>query len=221
MATTSTGGQLVNGWDQAKAAQMSEAEKLLYRSNLLGSDKRITNYGGGNTSAKVAERDPLTGEDVEVLWVKGSGGDVGSIKMDGFATLYMDKLRALKGLYRGVEFEDEMVGLLPHCTFNLNPRAASIDTPLHAYVPHRHVDHMHPDAIIAIAASANSKELTQEIFGSKIGWLPWKRPGFELGLWLEDFCAKNPDAIGVVLESHGLFTWADDARVCYDRTIDM
>jgi rhamnulose-1-phosphate aldolase/alcohol dehydrogenase len=144
---------------------------------------------------------------------------VGSIKMDGFSTLYMDKLRALKGIYRGVAFEDEMVGYLPHCTFNLNPRAASIDTPLHAYVPKKHVDHMHPDAIIAIAASANSRELTQQIFGAEIGWLPWKRPGYELGLWLEDFCVKNPDAKGVVLESHGLFTWDDDARACYDLTL--
>ncbi|MCU0803382.1 MAG: bifunctional rhamnulose-1-phosphate aldolase/short-chain dehydrogenase, partial [Rhodobacteraceae bacterium] len=148
-----------------------------------------------------------------------SGGDVGSIKMDGFATLYMDKLRALKGIYRGVAFEDEMVGYLPHCTFNLNPRAASIDTPLHAYVPRKHVDHMHPDAIIAIAASANSRELTQQIFGAEIGWLPWKRPGYELGLWLEKFCVDNPDAKGVVLESHGLFTWDDDAQACYDLTL--
>jgi rhamnulose-1-phosphate aldolase/alcohol dehydrogenase len=210
---------LVNLWDAAKSAGMSEPEKLLYRSNLLGSDKRITNYGGGNTSAKVMQADPLTGQMVEVMWVKGSGGDVGSIKMDGFATLYMDKLRALKGIYRGVAFEDEMVGYLPHCTFNLNPRAASIDTPLHAYVPKKHVDHMHPDAIIAIAASANSRELTQQIFGNEIGWLPWKRPGYELGLWLEDFCQKNPDAKGVVLESHGLFTWDDDARTCYDLTL--
>ncbi|WP_425102179.1 bifunctional rhamnulose-1-phosphate aldolase/short-chain dehydrogenase [Tropicibacter sp. S64] len=212
---------LQNKWDEAKAAGMSESDKLLYRSNLLGSDKRITNYGGGNTSAKVMERDPLTGEEVEVLWVKGSGGDVGSIKMDGFATLYMDKLRALKGIYRGVEYEDEMVGLLPHCTWNLNPRAASIDTPLHAYVPKKHVDHMHPDAIIAIAASKNSKELTQEIFGDAIGWLPWKRPGYELGLWLEKFCLENPEAKGVVLESHGLFTWDDDARACYDLTVQV
>jgi len=200
---------------------MSEPEKLLYRSNLLGSDKRITNYGGGNTSAKVTETDPLTGAPVEVLWVKGSGGDVGSIKMDGFATLYMDKLNALKGKYRGVEFEDEMVGYLPHCTFNLNPRAASIDTPLHAYVPKKHVDHMHPDAIIAIAAAKNSRALTQEIFGAEIGWLPWKRPGYELGLWLEEFCEKNPNAKGVVLESHGLFTWADDAKDCYELTLEI
>lgn len=217
--TTPATARLTNLWDDARAGAMTEAEKLLYRSNLLGSDKRITNYGGGNTSAKVTERDPLTGQPVEVLWVKGSGGDVGSIKMDGFATLYMEKLRALKGVYRGVAFEDEMVGYLPHCTFNLNPRAASIDTPLHAYVPRRHVDHMHPDAIIAIAASANSRELTERIFGKDIGWLPWKRPGYELGLWLERFCLDNPDAKGVVLESHGLFTWDDDARACYDLTL--
>ncbi len=219
MLKTAENQRLVNSWDDARAHGMSESEKLLYRSNLLGSDKRITNYGGGNTSAKVQEIDPLTGEAVEVLWVKGSGGDVGSIRMDGFATLYMDKLRALKDIYRGVEFEDEMVGLLPHCTFNLNPRAASIDTPLHAYVPKRHVDHMHPDAIIAIAASKNSKDLTRKIFGDGIGWLPWKRPGYELGLWLEDFCLKNPDARGVVLESHGLFTWAEDAKDCYELTL--
>ncbi|MCG6904057.1 MAG: bifunctional rhamnulose-1-phosphate aldolase/short-chain dehydrogenase [Rhodobacter sp.] len=213
--------RLENAWDTKAANGMSESELLLYRSNLLGSDKRITNYGGGNTSAKVIETDPLTGEKTEVLWVKGSGGDVGSIRMDGFATLYMDKLRALKGKYRGVEFEDEMVGYLPHCTFNLNPRAASIDTPLHAYVPRRHVDHMHPDAIIAIAASKNSRDLTQEIFGDAIGWLPWKKPGYELGLWLEKYCLDHPDAKGVVLESHGLFTWADDARECYDLTLEI
>lgn len=212
---------LANKWEPAKASQMNEAEKLLYRSNLLGSDKRITNYGGGNTSAKVIETDPLNGKNVEILWVKGSGGDVGSIKMDGFATLYMDKLRSLKELYRGVEFEDEMVGYLPHCTFALNPRAASIDTPLHAYVPKKHVDHMHPDAIIAIAASKNSKELTNQIFGDKIGWLPWKKPGYELGLWLEKFCLENPDAKGVVLESHGLFTWHDDAYECYKLTLEV
>ncbi|WP_417719713.1 bifunctional rhamnulose-1-phosphate aldolase/short-chain dehydrogenase [Salipiger sp.] len=213
--------RLGNLWDAERAAEMSEPGKLLYRSNLLGSDKRITNYGGGNTSAKVMQADPLTGETVEVLWVKGSGGDVGSMKLDGFSTLYMDKLRALKGLYRGPEHEDEMVGYLPHCTFDLNPRAASIDTPLHAYVPRAHVDHMHADAIIAIAASENSRELTQEIFGDSIGWLPWKRPGYELGLWLENFCLENPEARGVVLESHGLFTWGDTAEECYACTLDV
>jgi rhamnulose-1-phosphate aldolase/alcohol dehydrogenase len=211
--------RLANLWDDEKAAKLSEPERLVYRSNTLGSDKRVTNYGGGNTSSKIRQKDPLTGEEVDVLWVKGSGGDSASIKLDGFATLYMDKLNALKGLYRGVEHEDEMVGYLPHCTFNLNPRAASIDTPLHAYVPHAHVDHMHPDAIIAIAAAKNSKELTKEIFGDAIGWLPWKRPGFELGLWLEKFCKENPDAKGVILESHGLFTWGDTQKECYETTI--
>lgn len=221
MATTSAGNRLENLWDDAKAASMSESEKLLYRSNLLGSDKRVTNYGGGNTSAKVMETDPLSGETVEVLWVKGSGGDIGSMKMDGFSTLYMDKLRALKGKYRGVAFEDEMVGYLPFCTFNLNPRAASIDTPLHAYVPKKHVDHVHSDAIIAIAASVNSKELTAEIFGDDIGWLPWKKPGYELGLWLEKLATENPGMRGAVLESHGLFTWADDAKDCYLTTLEI
>jgi rhamnulose-1-phosphate aldolase/alcohol dehydrogenase len=211
--------RLADLWDDAKAAAMTEPERLVYRSNLLGSDKRITNYGGGNTSSKIMEKDPLSGEMVEVLWVKGSGGDVGSIRLDGFSTLYMDKLRALKGLYRGLAHEDEMVGYLPHATFNLNPRAASIDTPLHAYVPHPFVDHMHPDAIIAIAASSDSKALTHEIFGDEIGWLPWKRPGFELGLWLGKFCDEHPEARGVILESHGLFTWADTPKECYRLTI--
>ncbi|UUP18105.1 bifunctional rhamnulose-1-phosphate aldolase/short-chain dehydrogenase [Nitratireductor thuwali] len=221
MLDTRGGTRLANLWDEAKAQSMSEPERLLYRSNLLGSDKRITNYGGGNTSAKAMERDPLTGDEVEVLWVKGSGGDVGTIGMDGFATLYIDKLQALKGLYRGVEHEDEMVGYLPHCTFNLNPRAASIDTPLHAFVPKKHVDHMHPDAVIAIAAAKDSRELTRKIYGGEIGWLPWKRPGFELGLWLEKFCRDNPGARGVVLESHGLFTWGDTARECYETTVEI
>jgi rhamnulose-1-phosphate aldolase/alcohol dehydrogenase len=219
MTATAAAPRLNPVWDRAKSTGMSESQKLLYRSNLLGSDKRITNYGGGNTSAKVMEKDPLTGQMVEVLWVKGSGGDVGSIKMDGFATLYMEKLQALKGIYRGVEFEDEMVGYLPHCTFNLNTRAASIDTPLHGFVPKKHVDHMHPDAIIAIAASKNSRELTKRIFGDEIGWLPWKKPGFELGLWLGKFCEENPNAKGVVLESHGLFTWDDDAEACFHLTL--
>jgi rhamnulose-1-phosphate aldolase/alcohol dehydrogenase len=221
MTLTLAANRLENLWDDARASGMSESEKLLYRSNLLGSDKRVTNYGGGNTSAKVMETDPLSGEQVEVLWVKGSGGDIGSMKMDGFSTLYMDKLRALKGKYRGVAFEDEMVGYLPHCTFALNPRAASIDTPLHAYVPRKHVDHVHSDAIIAIAASVNSRELTAEIFSDEIGWLPWKKPGYELGLWLEKFATENPQARGCVLESHGLFTWADDARDCYLTTLDI
>ena len=221
MTTAPAANRLENLWDDARAASMTEAEKLLYRSNLLGSDKRVTNYGGGNTSAKVMEKDPLTGQMAEVLWVKGSGGDIGSMKMDGFSSLYMDKLHALKGMYRGLAFEDEMVGYLPHCTFNLNPRAASIDTPLHAYVPRKHVDHVHSDAIIAIAASVNSKQLTAEIFGAEIGWLPWKKPGYELGLWLEKLAVENPQMRGAVLESHGLFTWADDAKDCYLTTLEI
>lgn len=221
MTTTEPRGMLENLWDSARAGGMTEPERLLYRSNLLGSDKRITNYGGGNTSAKVIESDPISGESVEVLWVKGSGGDVGTIKMDGFSTLYMEKLQSLKQQYRGVEFEDEMVAFLPHCTFNLNPRAASIDTPLHAYVPQKHVDHMHPDAVIAIAAAKDGETLTREIYGSDIGWLPWKRPGYELGLWLEKFCLDNPQAKGVVLGGHGLFTWADTAQECYALTLDV
>lgn len=212
---------LDNRWDDQKAATLDEPGKLLYRSNLLGADKRITNYGGGNTSAKVSETDPLTGKPVEVLWVKGSGGDVGTIKLDGFATLYMEKLESLKSIYKGVADEDRMVGFLPHCTFNLNSRAASIDTPLHGFVPFRHVDHMHPDAIIAIAASKNSRELTKEVFGDEIGWLPWRRPGFQLGLDLGAYAAAHPNSKGVVLESHGLFTWADDAKECYELTLDI
>ncbi|HSA82973.1 MAG TPA: bifunctional rhamnulose-1-phosphate aldolase/short-chain dehydrogenase [Geminicoccaceae bacterium] len=206
-------------WDDAVARGKSEPELLLYRSHLLGADKRITNYGGGNTSAKVMARDPLTGEDTLVLWVKGSGGDVGSIALDGFATLYMDKLEGLKGLYRGVEREDEMVGYLPHCTFGLNPRAASIDTPLHAYLPYRHVDHIHPDAVIAIAAAARSQQLTAEIYGDEIGWLAWQRPGYDLGLKLEALARAKPQYAGVVLGGHGLFTWADDAKTCYETTL--
>ncbi len=216
---TGTSRLLESRWDDAYARTLDEPGKLLYRSNLLGADKRITNYGGGNTSAKVLETDPLTGEKVRVMWVKGSGGDVGTIKLDGFATLYLDKLEALKGIYKGVQDEDRMVGFLPHCTFNLNPRAASIDTPLHGFVPYDHVDHVHPDAIIAIAASKNSKELTQQIFGDDIGWLPWRRPGFQLGLDLEAFVKANPKAKGVVLESHGLFTWDNDAKACYELTL--
>ena len=206
-------------WDGIHAARLSAPDLLLYRSNLLGADKRITNYGGGNTSAKLPMTDPLTGETVEVLWVKGSGGDLGSMKLDGFATLYMDKLLGLQKIYRGVAQEDAMVALFAHCTFNLNPRPPSIDTPLHGFVPYRHVDHMHPDAIIAIAASADSRAITREIFGDEIGWLPWKRPGFELGLWLQRFCADNPHAKGVVLDAHGLFTWADTQQDCYETTL--
>ena len=168
-------------WDDEHAASLDDPGKLLYRSNLLGSDLRITNFGGGNTSAKLTANDPLSGVPTQVLWVKGSGGDIGSMKLDGFSTLYLDKLDSLKGLYRGVANEDEMVALFDHCTFNLNPRATSIDTTLHGFVPHRHVDHVHADAVIAIAASENAEALTKEIYGGELGFLPWQRPGFDLG----------------------------------------
>ncbi|KAB0679596.1 bifunctional rhamnulose-1-phosphate aldolase/short-chain dehydrogenase [Aureimonas leprariae] len=219
MSGVTESSRLQSLWDAAEADALDEPGRLLYRSNLLGSDKRITNYGGGNTSAKVRHRDPLTGEDVTVLWVKGSGGDVGTMKLDGFATLYLDKLDKLRDIYRGPAHEDEMVGYLPHCTFDLNPRAASIDTPLHAYLPYPHVDHMHPDAVIAIAATVNGREITHRVYGDEIGWLEWRRPGFELGLELARFAAENPDAKGVVLGSHGLFTWGSSAEECYETTI--
>ena len=211
---------LEDRWDDSHAATLRPEELLLYRSNLLGSDKRITNFGGGNTSSKLPMSDTLTGETVEVLWVKGSGGDIGSMKLDGFSTLYMDKLKSLIDRYEGPETEDRMVGYYPHCTFNLNPRATSIDTPLHGFIPWLHVDHVHPDAIIAIAASADSKAITQEVFGDEIGWLPWRRPGFELGLWLKRFAEDNPQAKGVILEAHGLFTWGRTQRECYRTTVD-
>ncbi|ANG63578.1 short-chain dehydrogenase [Marinobacterium aestuarii] len=213
--------QIPNQWDDQKAASLTEPELLQYRSNLLGSDMRVTNYGGGNTSAKIACTDPLSGQATEVLWVKGSGGDIGSMDLAGFATLYMDKLQALKNLYQGEQHEDDMVAYLAHCTFNLNSRAASIDTPLHAYVPYKHVDHLHPDAVIAIAASKNSRELTETIYGADIGWLSWRRPGFQLGLELEKIARENPHLKGVVLEAHGLFTWADSARECYEVSLEM
>lgn len=208
-------------WSGEKAATLSQAELLLYRSNLLGSDLTVTNFGGGNTSAKLTERDPLTGKDVAVLYVKGSGGDIGSMKLDGFATLYLDKLLGLERLYRGVAFEDDMVGYLPHCTFNLNTRAASIDTPLHGYLPFAHIDHVHPDAIIALAASTGGQAATEEIYGGAVGWLPWKRPGFDLGLRLRDYVAEHPGLRGVMLAGHGIICWGDTAEACYENTIDL
>lgn len=210
---------LANLWDDALAAGLDEAGQLLYRSNLLGADLRITNFGGGNTSAKIEMKDPLTRENLRVLWVKGSGGDIGSMKRDGFSTLYLDKLESLKGLYRGLAHEDEMVALFNHCTFDLNPRATSIDTPLHAFVPHRHVDHVHADAVIAIAASVDAERLTREVFGGKLGFLPWQRPGFDLGLKLGEMATRHPDYVGVVLGGHGLFTWAETSKACYEMTL--
>jgi rhamnulose-1-phosphate aldolase/alcohol dehydrogenase len=210
--------RLPDKWDEAACAGFSEAELLLYRSNLLGSDLRITNYGGGNTSAKIEQADPLTQRPVPVLWVKGSGGDLGSMGLDGFATLYLGKLHELKALYRGLAHEDAMADLLPHCTFALNPRATSIDTPPHCFIPHRHVDHMHADAIIALAAARNGERLTREVFGDEIGWIPWQRPGFDLGLKVGK-AAEDPRRKGLVLGSHGLVTWGDTSRECYLTTL--
>ncbi|CCE10530.1 putative enzyme [Bradyrhizobium sp. STM 3843] len=210
---------LPNLWDDVVAAALDEPGQLLYRSNLLGADLRITNFGGGNTSAKIEMEDPLTREQVRVLWVKGSGGDLGSMKRDGFATLYLDRLESLKRLYRGIAHEDEMVALFNHCTFDLNPRATSIDTPLHAFVPHRHVDHVHADAVIAIAASVDAERLTREVFRGQLGFLPWQRPGFDLGLKLGEMAARHPELVGVVLGGHGLFTWAETSKACYKTTL--
>lgn len=208
-------------WDDAHAATLSAAELLLYRSNLLGSDLTVTNFGGGNTSAKLQETDPLTGEFVEVLWVKGSGGDIGSMKLDGFATLYQSKLLGLEAHYDGPGDDDKMVGFLPHCTFNLNGRAASIDTPLHSLLPFAHVDHVHPDAIIALAASSGGEAATREIWGGRIGWLPWKRPGYTLGVMLRDYVRANPGVQGVMLAGHGIICWADTAKACYEHTVAL
>jgi rhamnulose-1-phosphate aldolase/alcohol dehydrogenase len=210
-----------NRWSGAEAATKSPAELLLYRSNLLGSDLTVTNFGGGNTSAKLTETDPLTGADTEVLWVKGSGGDIGSMKLDGFSTLYQDKLLGLSAHYSGPDDDDKMVGYLPHCTFNLNARAASIDTPLHSLLPFAHVDHVHPDAIIALAASSGGEAATKAIWGGKIGWLPWKRPGYTLGVMLREYVAANPHVEGVMLAGHGIICWAESAKACYDHTVEL
>jgi len=215
-------------WDDAKAATLSPVERLVYRSNLLGADRRITNTGGGNTSAKLTETDPLTGRPTEVLWVKGSGGDLRTGTRENFATLYQHKLMELQGRYSAMpergpktSAEDAMVDMYPHCTFNLNTRAASIDTPLHAFIPYKHVDHTHPNAVIAVAAAADGERLTHEIFGDEVVWLPWQRPGFELGLQLQDVCRRHPKARGVILGQHGLINWADDDRTCYALSLGL
>ncbi len=209
-------------WDDAVASSLDEVELLRYRSNLLGSDLRITNFAGGNTSSKIVESDPLDGTKREVLWVKGSGGDLGSMKRAGLAALYLEKLLALEKLYRGVEFEDEMVDMYPLCTFRNNPVAASIDTPLHGFLPFPHVDHLHPDWGIALAASANGLEKMAEFnqrFGHSLIWIPWQRPGFELGLMMKDCVEANPGCDGIVLGGHGLFTWGNTHRDSYLNTI--
>jgi rhamnulose-1-phosphate aldolase/alcohol dehydrogenase len=210
---------LTDKWRDEDCRGLSEPELLLYRSNLLGSDPRITNYGGGNTSAKVELPDPLLRDTVRVLYVKGSGGDLGSMKMDGFSTLYIDKLESLKKVYRGREHEDEMAGYFPHCFFNLNTRATSIDTPPHCFIPHRHIDHMHADSIIAIASAENGERLTRECFGGRLGWIPWQRPGFDLGLKVGALAADNPGLEGLVLGNHGLVTWGKTSKESYQRTL--
>lgn len=229
--TTSTAAEYThvnNHWDDSSLNSATGAERLVKRSNWLGADQRITNTGGGNTSSKLLEIDPLTGEEVEVLWVKGSGGDLRTSKVENFASLYQSKLMALQQTYnqmpeRGPKTpaEDAMVGYFPHCTFNLNPRASSIDTPLHGFLPAKHVDHMHPNSVIAIAASRRSEELTQEIFGDQVGWVPWLRPGFELGLLMQQEVEKNPQLQGLVMGQHGLINWAEDDRECYELTLSL
>ena len=210
-------------WDDEYAQQLAgdEVALLLYRSNILGSDLRITNYGGGNTSCKVMDKDPLTGEEVEVMWIKGSGGDIGTLKKSGLAALYVDRLRDLEKVYRGIEHEDEMVELFNHCIFDLASKAPSIDTPLHGFLPFKHIDHLHPDAAIAIAAAKDGKKITQELFNGTIGWVDWQKPGFDLGLQLRECLEENPGIRGIMLGSHGLFTWGDNAKDCYINSLDV
>ncbi|WP_290799291.1 bifunctional aldolase/short-chain dehydrogenase [Flavihumibacter sp. UBA7668] len=210
-------------WDPEKAAAMEgdEVALLIYRSNLLGADLRLTNYGGGNTSCKVQQADPLTESPTEVMWVKGSGGDIGTLKKSGLAALYLNRLRQLQSIYKGIEMEDQMVDLFNHCIFDLNSKAPSIDTPLHAFLPFKHIDHLHPDAAIAIAAAKDGKSITAKLFNGKIGWVEWQRPGFDLGLKLQQCLNENPGIRGIMLGSHGLFTWGDTAYDCYLNTLEV
>ncbi|MBE9599599.1 bifunctional aldolase/short-chain dehydrogenase [Pedobacter sp. MC2016-24] len=210
-------------WDDAKAAEMAgdEVALLIYRSNLLGADLRLTNYGGGNTSCKAMAKDPLTGKESEIMWVKGSGGDLGTLKKSGLAALYVDRLRDLKNIYRGLDHEDEMVELFNHCIYDLNSKAPSIDTPLHGFLPFKHIDHLHPDAAIAIAAAADGEQITKELFNGTIGWVKWQKPGFELGLMLRQCLDENPGIRGIMLGSHGLFTWGDTAFESYINTLEV
>jgi rhamnulose-1-phosphate aldolase/alcohol dehydrogenase len=217
-----------DSWDDAKAASLDPVARLVYRSNLLGADLRITNTGGGNTSTKLIEKDPLTGKSVEVLWVKGSGGDLRTSTRENFSSLYMDRLVGLIPRYKETAntgpktpAEDAQVALYPHCTFNLNPRASSIDTPLHAFIPHKHVDHMHPNAVIAVAAARNSQRLMVDIYGDDMCYTPWLRPGFELGLRMQELCKAHPRARAILLGQHGLINWADDDKACYELTLDL
>jgi rhamnulose-1-phosphate aldolase/alcohol dehydrogenase len=210
-------------WDETKAASLAgdEVALLVYRSNLLGADLRLTNYGGGNTSCKAIAKDPLTGQDTEVMWVKGSGGDLGTMKRSGLAALYVDRLRSLQNVYRGIAHEDEMVELFNHCIFDLSSKAPSIDTPLHGFLPFKHIDHLHPDAAIAIAAAKDGKKITEELFGGTIGWVEWQRPGFDLGLKLKQCLDESPGIRGIMLGSHGLFTWGSTAYESYLNTLEV
>lgn len=216
------------GWNDAEAAGMNAVERLVYRSNLLGADQRITNTGGGNTSTKAFEVDPLTGEEVEVLWVKGSGGDLRTSTTENFSSLYQEKLIALQEIYLNTtpnglktQIEDDMVGMYRHTTFNLNPRASSIDTPLHSFIPSKHVDHMHPNAFISICATRNSEAITREIFGDEVVYTEWQRPGFDLGLLFQDVCRKHPDAKAINMGQHGLINWAEGDKECYELTLTL
>jgi rhamnulose-1-phosphate aldolase/alcohol dehydrogenase len=210
-------------WDDKKAALLAgdEVALLIYRSNLLGADLRLTNYGGGNTSCKAIAKDPITGKDTEVMWVKGSGGDLGTLNKNGLAALYVDRLRSLKNVYRGIEFEDEMVELFNHCIYDLDSKAPSIDTPLHGFLPFKHIDHLHPDAAIAIAAAKDGEKITKELFNGTIGWVKWQKPGFDLGLQLKKCLDDNPGIRGIMLGSHGLFTWGDTAYESYINTLEV
>ena len=215
-------------WQDEVASHLSELDRLVYRSNKLGEDLTLTNTGGGNTSAKLIEKDPLTNQSVEVLWIKGSGGDLRTARRDGFASLYLDRVRAMKSRYlddpeRGpkTRVEDEMYAMYSHCVFNLNPRACSIDTPLHTFVPYRHVDHLHPNAVIAIAASVNQERLCKEIYGDEVIYVPWQRPGFDIGLLIESLIKDNPQARGVLLGHHGMSSWSNDDKTCYETALEI
>ncbi len=210
-------------WDDKKAAKLGDDQValFLYRSNILGADLRITNYGGGNTSCKTMEKDPLTNEEVEVMWIKGSGGDIGTLTKAGIAGLYTERLRNLKNVYGGLEDEDRMVGLFNHCIYDLDSKAPSIDTPLHGLLPFKHIDHLHPDAVIAVAAAKDGEKVTKEIWGNTMGWVPWQRPGFDLGLQLEKCLKDNPGIRGIVLGSHGLFTWGNTSYESYMNSLEV
>jgi rhamnulose-1-phosphate aldolase/alcohol dehydrogenase len=217
-----------NRWDDHTADPLDPVERLVYRSNLLGANWRITNTGGGNTSSKLVETDPLTGKEVEVLWVKGSGGDLRTAEAENFASLYQEQVLALQDVYFSFEetgvktrAEDEMTKMYDHCVYNLNERSPSIDTPLHSFIPHKHVDHTHPVACIALATAENGEEITQEIYGDDVVWTDWQRPGFELGLEMQRICEEHPDAVGVMLGGHGIINWADTQKKCYLRSLDL